>query len=141
MAKAELVTQPTSASVDAFIDAIPHPSRKADAKVLREMVARLGGYPAVMWGPTIVGFGSYQYRYPSGHEFTLCRVGFSPRKANLVLYIMMTLDNLDPWLSRFGKFKTGASCIYVNKLADIELGVLEEMIVESLARLPAPRPA
>jgi hypothetical protein len=84
---AEAKTKPTDVSVDAFLDGIEHPVRRADGKALRAMMERVTGEAATMWGPSIVGFGSYHYRYDSGHEGDAPRVGYSPRKANLVLYV------------------------------------------------------
>ena len=84
---AEIKTKPTEVSVDAFLEDVHHPVRRADGKALRAMMERITGEPAVMWGTSIVGFGSYHYRYDSGHEADMCRVGFSPRSANLVLYV------------------------------------------------------
>lgn len=83
---AEIKTKPTEVSVDQFIDAVPDPQRRADAGKVRAMMERITGEPAKMWGPSIIGFGSYHYKYDSGHEGTMCRLGFSPRKNELVLY-------------------------------------------------------
>ena len=85
---AEIKTKATEVSVDDFIEAVPVPQRREDAKKLRAMLERVTGEPAKMWGPTIIGFGSYHYKYESGHEGVMCRMGFSPRKAELVLYVL-----------------------------------------------------
>jgi hypothetical protein len=129
---AELKTKPTEISVDAFIDAVPDPVRRGDAKVLRMLMARRSGEPAVMWGPTIIGFGTYHYKYESGREGTACRIGFSPRKAELVLYLPGTVSNQQDLLAKLGKHKTGKGCLYVKKLADVDLGVVEAMVAASL---------
>jgi hypothetical protein len=129
---AEIKTKPTQVSVDEFIAAVEKPVRRADAQVLREMMERVTGEPAAMWGPTIVGFGRYHYRYASGHEGDMCRVGFAPRSANLVLYVG-GFDDYPALLERLGKHKTSKACLYVNKLADIDLTVLEEIVGRSFA--------
>lgn len=124
---AETKTKPTEVSVDAFIDAVPDPVRREDARIVRAMMQRVTGEPARMWGPSIIGFGSYHYKYDSGHEGTSCRIGFSPRKAELVLYVLTGEEAQAALLGRLGKHKTGKSCLYVKKLADVDTGVLEEI--------------
>lgn len=121
-------TKETEADVMAFINSVENPTRRADAKVVLEMLSRKTGFPAKMWGPTIIGFGSYHFKYESGREGDNLRIGFSPRKANLVMYIMPGYTEFDDILARIGKYKTGKSCFYVNKLADIDLKVLEELV-------------
>lgn len=128
----ETKTKPTDVSVDAFLDAVPHPVRRADGKAVRDMMERITGQPATMWGPSIVGFGTYHYRYASGHEGDMCRVGFSPRSANLVLYVGGFAD-YDELLGKLGKYKRSKACLYLNKLADVDLAVLEEIIRRSYA--------
>jgi hypothetical protein len=129
---AEIKTKPSNVSVDAFLDNIEHPLRRADGKAMRAMMERVTGEPAVMWGPSIVGFGSYHYRYSSGHEADMCRIGFSPRSANLVLYVGGFPD-YEALLARLGKHKRSKACLYLNKLADVDLGVLEEIARRSFA--------
>ena len=129
---AEIKTSPTGASVDAFLDAVAHPVRRADGKVVRAMMARITGEPAVMWGPSIVGFGRYRYRYASGHEGDMCRLGFAPRTANLVLYVGGFPDD-DALLARLGKHKRSTACLYLTKLADVDATVLEEIMQRSYA--------
>ncbi len=128
-------TQPTDVDPAAFIATVEHPTRRADAEVLLELMGRVTGYPAQMWGPTIVGFGRYHYRYDSGREGDFLITGFSPRKANLVIYILPGYDDLSEELSRLGKHRMGRSCLYINKLADIDLGVLEEMVADGVAKM------
>jgi hypothetical protein len=123
---AETKTKPTAVSVDAFLDGVAHPVRRADGKALRAMMERVTGEPAVMWGPSIVGFGRYHYRYASGHEGDTCRVGFSPRSANLVLYVG-GFPEYEALLARLGKHKRSTACLYLGKLTDVDLGVLEEI--------------
>jgi len=121
-------TKPTDASVEAFLDAVEHPVRRADGKVVARMLADVAGEPPVMWGESIVGYGSY--KSPTGDWPIL---GFSPRKANLVLYIMTGFAEQIALLDRLGKYKTGAGCLYINKLADVDEDVLREMAEMSLA--------
>jgi hypothetical protein len=129
---AETKTRPTDVSVDAFLDAVAHPVRRADGKTVRAMMERVTGEPATMWGPSIVGFGSYHYRYASGHEGDSPRVGFSPRSANLVLYVGGFPD-YEALLARLGKHKSSKACLYLNKLADVDLEVLEEIVRQTYA--------
>ena len=124
---AEIKTKSTEVSVDAFLDAVNHPVRRADGQALRVMMERITGEPAVMWGPSIVGFGRYHYRYASGHEGDMCRIGYSPRSANLVLYVGGFPD-YEALLAKLGKHKTSKACLYVNKLADVDLDVLENIV-------------
>tara|TARA_Y100000815_G_scaffold214681_1_gene199700 strand:- start:1458 stop:1874 length:417 start_codon:yes stop_codon:yes gene_type:complete len=136
---AENKTQPTDASVDVFLDAVDHPVRRADGKALCETMRRLSGHDPVMWGPSIIGFGSYHYRYDSGREGDFLRIGFSPRKANLALYLFLGPEK-DEILSRLGKHKRGGGCLYISKLADVDGAVLEELIGASLAHMDATYP-
>jgi len=131
----DLKTRPTDASVEAFIDAVEHPRRREDARTLLELMHRVTGEEPVMWGPSIVGYGSYHYRYASGQEADWPVVGFSPRKQNLSIYIMTGFEASDELLSRLGKHKTGKSCLYVNKLADVDLDVLESLVRASVAAM------
>jgi len=131
----EIKTRPTDASVEAFIDAVDHPRRREDARTLLELMQRVTGEQPVMWGPSIVGYGSYHYRYTSGQEADWPVVGFSPRKQNLSIYIMTGFEASVELLSRLGKHKTGKSCLYVNKLADVDLDVLEDLVRASVAEM------
>lgn len=127
---AETKTRPTAADVSAFLAAVDHPVRRSDGEVLRALFERVSGEPATLWGPTIIGFGSYHYRYASGHEGDAPRIGFSPRKANLVLYLG-GYDGFDADLARLGKHKRSVACVYLNKLADVDPAVLEEIVTRS----------
>jgi hypothetical protein len=130
----ETKTKPTAISAEDYIAAVEPAAKREDAKVLDALFRKLTGEPATMWGPSIIGYGTYHYRYASGHEGDMCRVGFSPRKAKHSLYIACTCDGpsgaeLEALLARLGKHSQGhGGCLYVNKLADIDLGVLEQMI-------------
>lgn len=131
--KYEPKTKPTDVSVDEFLAAVPKDVRRADGLRLREIMEEISGEPAVMWGPSIVGFGQYHYRYETGHEGDAPRIGFSPRSATLVLYILGDFDGQDDLLSRLGKHKAGKACLYINRLSDIDESVLREMIERSFA--------
>lgn len=128
MAKAENKTQPTAIEPRAFVEQIEHPVRRADGLVLLDFFTRVTGMTARMWGPSIIGYGSYHYKYESGREGDFLMTGFSPRKSNLVFYIMPGYEDLDEPLSRLGKYKLGKSCLYVTKLANIDMSVLEEIV-------------
>lgn len=126
-------TKATSASVAKFLAAVPDPKRRAEAGVVLEMMRRVTGHEPRMWGPSIVGFGSYHYRYESGREGDMIRSGFSPRKAALTLYIMDGFPRYDALMKRLGPYTTGSSCLYIKRLADVDLGVLEALVRESWA--------
>lgn len=130
-------TKPTGTDVDAFIETVDHPTRKADAIRLKELMTRISGEEAVLWGDSLIGFGTYHYKYESGREGDFFLTGFSPRKTSLSLYIHGVFPERDEILSRLGKHKTGRACVYVNKLADVDLDVLEELISTSLVHMRA----
>lgn len=125
-------TKPTDASVDDFIAAVENDARRADAEIVLEMMRRVTGEQPVMWGPSLIGFGKYAYKYKSGHGGEFFLTGFSPRKAHLVLYIMPGYGRFDDVMARLGKHKTGKACVYIKKLADIDMEVLEELVVKSV---------
>ena len=129
---AQTKTRPTSVSVDAFLEGIEHPVRREDGKALRAMMERVTGQPATMWGPSVVGFGAYHYRYESGHEGDAPRVGYSPRSANLVLYVG-GFPEYEALLGQLGKHKRSKACLYLNKLTDVDLEVLEEITRRTFA--------
>tara|TARA_R110002124_G_scaffold178594_3_gene346402 strand:+ start:202 stop:630 length:429 start_codon:yes stop_codon:yes gene_type:complete len=125
---AENKTKPTEVSVAEFLNDIPHPTRRADGLALDALFRKVTGYTPQMWGPTMVGYGSYDYVYETGHSGTSLATGFSPRKANLVLYILPGYARLGDMLTRLGKHKIGKSCLYINKLADVDMEVVAEII-------------
>jgi hypothetical protein len=126
-------TQPTGADVEAFLDAVPDERRRADARTLCALLADATGEPPVLWGATIVGFGSYHYRYESGHEGTSALVGFSPRKPHLVLYLAGGFEDRHArLLARLGPHKTGKGCLYLKRLDDVDLDVLRELVDRSV---------
>ena len=128
-------TKPTDASVDDFIATVDNATRRADAQVVKTLMSEVTGQQPVMWGSSIVGYGSY--RAASG-DWPL--IGFSPRKANLVLYLMPGFEQHSEQLARLGKHKTGASCLYLTKLADVDQTVLREMIQQSFRTMQAKYP-
>ncbi|MFW2335381.1 DUF1801 domain-containing protein [Ilumatobacter sp.] len=133
--KQQNTTQPTDVEPADFIAAVEHPVRRADAEVLLDLMTRVTGYPPQMWGPTIIGFGRYHYRTDAGREGDFMITGFSPRKANQVVYILPGYDDITEQLARLGKHRLGKSCLYINKLADIDLEVLEEIVAGGVARM------
>jgi hypothetical protein len=128
-------TKPTDASVDDFIAAVENPTRRADAETVRAMLEEVTGEKPVMWGPSIIGFGSY--RGPTG-DWPI--TGFSPRKAQTVVYVM-GFEGQDAMLARLGKHSIGVSCLYIKKLADVDMGVLREIMETSVAEMRARYPA
>lgn len=128
-------TQPTSQRVDAFISTVEPDAKRADARQLDQLFQSVTGFTPTMWGPSIIGYGSYHYRYDSGREGEFLATGFSPRKARHSIYIMPGYQDYSEILSRLGKHKLGKACLYVNKLADIDLAVLEELISTGLTDL------
>ena len=125
-------TQPTAVSPHAFVASIENPKRRSDAELLLDLFERVTGMKPQMWGPSIIGYGKYHYRYDSGREGDFLMTGFSPRKGSLVFYIMPGYSKMGDSLARLGKHRIGKSCLYVNKLADIDLDVLEEIIVAGI---------
>jgi hypothetical protein len=130
-------TVETDGSVNAFIEALPDERQRSDAWEIAALMERLSDSPAKMWGPSIIGFGSYHYRYESGREGDMCRIGFSPRKGKTVLYIVDGFSDFDVILARLGKHKTGKSCLYIKHLSDVDQGALTELITGSLAAMDA----
>lgn len=125
---AENKTKATQQDVMTFLEAVEHPVRRADGLVLDAMFRRVTGWTPRMWGPTIVGYGSYDYVYDSGRSGTSLATGFSPRKAALSLYIMPGYQDYSGILDRLGKHKYGKACLYINKMADVDLSVVEELV-------------
>lgn len=124
-------TQPTDASVREFLDGVENETRRADAKQVLELMREVTGEEPRMWGPSIVGFGAYRYRYESGREGDWFLAGFSPRKSNLVVYIMSGFPRHAELMERLGKHRTGKSCLYINRLEDVDLNVLRELVRRS----------
>lgn len=128
-------TQRTEQDVTEFIAEIPNPGRREDALILLERMTRITGEVPYMYGPTIIGFGEYHYVYDSGREGDSFLVGFAPRKANMVVYIMPGFSDYADLLGQLGKYKTGSSCLYLGRLSAIDMAVLEELIKRSVQQM------
>jgi hypothetical protein len=130
---AENKTKPTKLSAAAFIDAIADPARRAEAKALLKLMQSAAREKPKMWGPSIIGFGSYHYKYESGREGDTPVIAFSPRKTATVLYGMIGFNEAAALLAKLGKHTTGKGCLYIKKLADVDQSVLQALMVKSLA--------
>ena len=130
-----LKTRPQPQSVVEFIRGIEDPSIRRDCSTLKKLMARVTGKRAVIWGKAMVGFGSYRYRYNSGHSGEYFVTGFSPRKQNLTIYIMPGFNRYKKQLGKMGKHKLGKSCLYVKNLDQVDLGALEDMVADSVCRM------
>jgi hypothetical protein len=130
---AELKTKPTDDDVEEFLDSVQDPARRQDARDVCALMAEVTGEPARMWGPSMVGFGSYHYRYASGREGDWFVVGLSPRKAALTVYLMDGFSRRDELLGRLGRHTTGKSCLYLKRLSDVDTAVLRELVAASVA--------
>ena len=130
--KAENKTKKTEASVEEFLNAVEHEGKRKDSFTILEMMKDITGEEPKMWGSSIVGFGSYHYKYASRREGDMPITGFSPRKQSLTLYIMPGFDAYESLLGKLGKHKLGKSCLYINKLADVDLKVLRELVMQSV---------
>lgn len=128
-------TKPTGASVTDFIASVEPAGRRDDAGVLLDLMARATGLEPEMWGPSIVGYGRCHYRYDSGREGDWILTGFSPRKAAMSVYIMPGFAPYADLLTRLGKHKTGVCCLYLGRLNKVDLGVLETIVADSVARM------
>jgi hypothetical protein len=129
---AELKTQKTEASVEAFLNTVEHERKRADSFEILDLMKEVTGEEPVMWGSSIIGFGSYHYKYASGRDADWFLTGFSPRKQSLTLYIMSGFDAYDGLLDKLGKYKTGKSCLYINKLEDVDMDVLRDLVKQSV---------
>ena len=132
---AKMKTVPTTANVDAFIAAVDDAQKREDCRAVAAIMAEATGSPPQMWGTSIVGFGTYHYRYASGREGDFMEVGFSPRKRALTLYIMAGFSEYGGLLAKLGKHTTGKSCLYIKRLADVDQHVLREMIERSVRHI------
>jgi Domain of unknown function (DU1801) len=130
---AENKTKATTLSVPAYINALTDPTQRSDAKELAQLMQRASGEKPKLWGPSIVGFGSYHYKYDSGREGDMPLISFSPRKSALVLYSMLDHSKAKPLLDKLGKHTTGKGCLYIKKLADVDKKVLETLIENAVA--------
>jgi hypothetical protein len=126
-------TKPTKVSPNAFLKAVENEQRRKDGAELITLMREITGEPPKMWGPSIIGFGQYHYKYDSGHEGDIPIVGFSPRKASLVLYLGSVIQD-EKRMTKLGKHKTGKGCLYINKLDDVDRGVLRKLVETSVAK-------
>ncbi|MBN2469658.1 MAG: DUF1801 domain-containing protein [Anaerolineae bacterium] len=132
---AQLKTGPNDGSVDAFLQSVTDDKRREDCATLLELMKSVTGEEPQMWGDSIIGFGSYHYTYASGREGDWFLTGFSPRKQNLTLYIMSGFDAYDELLGKLGKHKTGKSCLYIKRVADIDQDVLRALVKQSVEHM------
>ncbi|MBF0280375.1 MAG: DUF1801 domain-containing protein [SAR324 cluster bacterium] len=130
----KLKTTKNNRSVDVFLEQAD-PKRREDSQVILDMMREITGEQPAMWGTSIIGFGSYHYKYQSGHEGDSFLTGFSPRKQSLTLYIMPGFSKYESLLNKIGKHKTGKSCLYINKLSDIDLSILREILEDSYSSM------
>ena len=133
-------TRPNDQNVTEFLKSVDHKTRREDSFTLLEMMAEITGEEAVLWGSSIVGFGSHHYKYESGREGDMPNVGFSPRKQSMTLYIMPGFDDYEDMLAKLGKHKIGKSCLYVNKLADVDADILRRLIKRSYEHMKETNP-
>jgi len=124
----ELKTKRNDRSVEEFLSSVENPKRKSDAFEILELMQEVTGERPMMWGKSLVGFGSYDYKYASGKSGSWFLTGFSPRKQSMTLYIMPGFEQYEELMSNLGKYKTGKSCLYVNKLEDVDMTVLRELV-------------
>lgn len=134
-------TVANAGDVEGFIASIEDEGKRSDCETLIEMMRAVTGEPPVMWGSSMVGFGSYHYRYESGREGDFMLTGFAPRKRALTVYIMAGFKEYEPLLSQLGKHKTGKSCLYIKRLADVDQATLHSLIELSVARMRETYPA
>jgi hypothetical protein len=136
---AENKTQPTAESVTAFLNNVGDKARREDCFAVLDIMKRVTGEEPTMWGPSIVGFGRYRYKYESGREGEWMITGFSPRKNDLTLYIMPGFDQAGSLMERLGKYKTGKSCLYIKKLEDVDVAVLRKLVEQSVKKMAPQR--
>lgn len=137
---AQLKTQPHGGDVTAFLNQVDDAEKRADCFTLLQMIQEVTGEPPVMWGDAMVGFGRYRYKYASGREGEWFLTGFAPRKQNLTVYIIAGFEDYEGLLARLGKHRTSVSCLYVKRLADVDLDVLRELVTRSVAHMRATNP-
>ena len=134
---AELKTQPNDKSVTDFLNRVENDTKREDSFTILELMKEVTGVEPIMWGDSLIGFGTYHYKYASGREANWFMTGFSPRVQNLTLYIMDGFDEYDALLGKLGKHSTGKSCLYVKRLENIDLDILREMVEKSVAHMQA----
>ena len=137
---AENKTQRNDGDVMAYLESVSNKRRREDSLVVLKIMEAVTGEPAELWGTSIVGFGTYHYKYESGREGDFMITGFAPRKQALTLYIMGGFERHEELLAKLGKHRTGSSCLYINKLADVDMDVLREIVTESVAHMRREHP-
>ena len=135
MAKVELKTKLNESSAEGFLNSVEDEEKRAGCFRVLELMKKVTGEEPKMWGPSIVGFGSTHLKYESGRELDWMLIGFSPRKADITLYIMSGFARYDELMARLGKYKTGKSCLYIKRLSDVDMNVLEELVEASIAHV------
>lgn len=133
-------TVPTKISFSQYLETLADERRQDEAKQLATLMSELSGEKPVMWGPSIVGFGSYRYKYESGRTGEMCRIGFSPRKSEFVIYLVGGFDRHKALLARLGKHRIGSSCLYLKRLSDADPTILREILTNELAYMDATYP-
>jgi hypothetical protein len=128
----ELKTKPNDSSVADFLNSVENEKKRADSFAIMNLMREVTGVDPTMWGDSIIGFGTYHYKYASGRQVDWFLTGFSPRKQSLTLYIMSGFSEYDQLLGKLGKYKTGKSCLYLNKLEDVNLDILRRLVKESV---------
>jgi hypothetical protein len=131
MAKYELRTKKTESRVEDFLNSIPDEQKRRDCYVILDLMKKTTKSEPKMWGSAIIGFGDVHYKYASGHEGDICKIGFSPRKQSISLYLMCGIPAVNSLLTNLGKYKTGKGCLYINKISDVDIKVLKEIILTS----------
>lgn len=132
---AELKTKRNEGDVEAYLNSVENEKKRKDSFTVLKLMQEVTGEQPEMWGDSIVGFGSYHYKYESGREGDWFLTGFAPRKQNLTLYIMAGFDEYDKLLGKLGKYKTGKSCLYINKIEDVDRDVLRELVRQSVEHM------
>ena len=138
---AEAKTKPTEIAVADFLETVSDEQIRKDCNSIISLMENITGDMAKMWGPAIIGFGKYHYQYDSGRSGEICLAGFSPRKANITLYVLAGFPGQDELLAKLGKYKTGKSCLYIKKLSDVDIDVLGLLIKHSVDFLKEKHPA
>jgi hypothetical protein len=138
---AEAKTKPTEIAVADFLETVSDEQIRKDCNSIISLMENITGDMAKMWGPAIIGFGKYHYQYDSGRSGEICLAGFSPRKANITLYVLASFPGQDELLAKLGKYKTGKSCLYIKKLSDVDIDVLGSLIKHSVDFLKKKHPA
>ncbi len=128
-------TSPTNQGVEDFLNSVEHDKRREDSFIVLKLMQEVTGMEPIMWGDSIVGFGSYHYKYVTGREGDMPLVGFSPRKQSLTLYIMAGFDQYDTLMSKLGKYTTGKACLYIKKIEDVDMDVLRELVKASFEHM------